>query len=158
MVTTQKRTTKKPSPSPTTASKETPMSSGGAGLSDVFTSSAIKGVVLLLIVAFNVVVLKNSFMQAVPQSGFSGDAKVDGLLYGLAISVLMVIVLFHEEDWHNAFCPGAITLYVDALILVLYTKWFDWLLGDWWTLWLMSGLMIMMPVMGLFIMVIMLKK
>ncbi len=152
MVTSQKRTRKKTSSSKASSSSEV------AHFSDVFTSSAMKGLVLLLIVAFNVVVLKNSFLLAVPQSSFSGDAKIDALLYGLAISVLMVIVLFHEEQWHNAFCPGAITLYLDTLILILYTKWFDWLIGGWLSLWLMSGLMILMPVMGMFIMVIMLKR
>lgn len=99
--------------------------------------------------------------MAVPSGNYgslSGDMELDGLLYGTAISILMVIVLFHEEKWQNAFCPGAITLYLDALILVLYTKWFDWLIGAWWTQWIMGGLMIVMPVMGLFIMVIMLKK
>lgn len=153
MVTTQKRTRKKTPSAPITTKNQ-----GSAGFTDVFTSSAMKGLVLLLIVAFNVVVLKNSFLLAVPTSSFSGDIQVDGILYGLAISVLMVIVLFHEEQWHNAFCPGAITLYLDTIILVLYTKWFDWLIGGWMSLWLMSGLMILMPVMGLFIMVIMLKK
>lgn len=150
MVTTQKRTRKK------TTSKAATVTT--APLSDVFTSSAIKGLVLMLIVAFNVIVLKNSFIMAVPESGFSGDTQLDAVLYGIAISVLMVIVLFHEEQWHNAFCPGAITLYLDASIMVLYTKWFEWLIGSWWSMWLMSGLMILMPVMGLFIMVIMLKK
>lgn len=149
MVTAQKRTTKKRGAKGINTSSD---------LSDVFTSSAIKGLVLILIVAFNVTVLKNSFLMTVPDSSLSGDVQIDGLLYGLAISVLMVIVLFHEEKWHNAFCPGAITLYLDASILVLYTKWFEWLIGSWWTLWIMSGLMILMPVMGLFIMVIMLKK
>jgi hypothetical protein len=166
MVTTQKRTTTTRKKAPTKA-KTTPVSASsssgtvannGAGLSDVFTSSAIKGLVLLLIVAFNVVVLKNCFLLAVPASTFSGDIQIDATLYGLAISVLMVIVLFHEEQWDNAFCPGAITLYLDALILVLYTKWFEWVIGGWWSLWFMSGLMILMPVVGLFIMVIMLKK
>ncbi|NJO00283.1 MAG: hypothetical protein HC880_00200 [Bacteroidia bacterium] len=150
MVTTQKQTSRKK-----TVSKA---SSTTATVSDVFTSGAIKGLVLVLILAFNVVVLKNSFLMAVPEGALSGNVQIDGVLYGLAISVLMVIVLFHEEQWHNAFCPGAITLYVDTLILVLYTKWFEWLIGSWWTLWLMNGLMIIMPVMGLFIMVIMLKK
>lgn len=151
MVSSQKRTTRKKSSGKVSTSAT-------ADLSDVFTSSAIKGLVLILIVAFNVIVLKNSFLMAVPGSSLSGDLQVDALLYGLAISVLMVIVLFHEEKWHNAFCPGAIALYLDASILVLYTRWFEWLIGNWWTLWLMSGLMILMPVMGLFIMVIMLKK
>lgn len=145
--TTQKRTRKK-----------TTKTSTNPGLSDVFTSSAMKGLVLLLILAFNVVVLKNSFLLAAPSSGFSGDVNIDATLYGIAISVLMMIVLFHEEDWDNIFCPGAITLYLDAAILILYTKWFEWLIGGWWSMWLMSGLMIIMPVMGLFIMVIMLKK
>lgn len=157
--TTQKRTTtttrKKAAPKTAAASA---IEQNGTGLSDVFTSSAIKGLVLLLIVAFNVVVLKNCFLLAVPESTFSGDIQIDATLYGLAISVLMVIVLFHEEQWDNAFCPGAITLYLDALILVLYTKWFEWVIGSWWSLWFMSGLMILMPVVGLFIMVIMLKK
>ncbi len=156
MVTTQQKrttTTRKKA-----VAKEEELMSTGTGLSDVFTSSAIKGLVLLLIVAFNVVVLKNCFLLAVPNSNFSGDIQIDATLYGLAISVLMVIVLFHEEQWENAFCPGAITLYLDALILVLYTKWFEWVIGGWWSLWFMSGLMILMPVVGLFIMVIMLKK
>ena len=149
VTTTQKRTRKKP-----TENK----AANAAGVSDVFTSSGIKGLVLMLIVAFNVVVLKNSFLLSVPESGFSGDVQLDALLYGIAISVLMVIVLFHEEEWNNLFCPGAVTLYLDTFILILYTKWFEWLIGTWWSLWLMSGLMIMMPVMGLFIMVVMLKK
>ncbi|NJL15223.1 MAG: hypothetical protein HC913_20920 [Microscillaceae bacterium] len=148
MVTTQKRTKRK------TELK----SVQSAAIADVFTSSAIKGTVLFLILAFNVLVLKNCFMLSVPESTFSGDVQLDATLYGLAISVLMVIVLFHEEQWDNAFCPGAITLYLDAVILVLYTKWFEWLIGGWWSLWLMNGLMVMMPVMGLFIMVVMLKK
>jgi hypothetical protein len=97
-------------------------------------------------------------LLAAPKSGFSGDIQLDALLYGICISVLMVIVLFHEERWDDALCPGAITLYLDALILILYTNWFGWFLGGWWTLWFMSGLMIMLPVVGLFIMVVMLKK
>lgn len=161
MVTTQKRTTRKKTTASTAKKRATTTKKAQdtkTGLSEVFTSSAIKGVVLLMIVAFNVIVLKNSFLIAAPSHGFSGDVQIDAVLYGIAISVLMVIVLFHEEQWHNAFCPGAITLYLDTLILVLYTKWFEWLIGGWWTLWLMSGLMILMPVMGLFIMVIMLKR
>ncbi len=152
MVTTQKRAAR---------TRKRSKSAEAASLSEVFTSSMVKGTVLLLIVSFNVVVLKNSFLMAVPSGNYgslSGDMELDGLLYGTAISILMVIVLFHEEKWQNAFCPGAITLYLDALILVLYTKWFDWLIGAWWTQWIMGGLMIVMPVMGLFIMVIMLKK
>jgi hypothetical protein len=150
MVTTQKRSGAKTM----SAKKELT----GAGFSDVFTSSAMKGLVLLMIVAFNIVVLKNSFLLAAPASGFSGDVQLDALLYGFAISVLMVIVLFHEERWQNIFCPGAITLYLDAIVLILYTRWFEWLIGGWWSLWIMSGLMILLPVMGLFIMVVMLKN
>ena len=162
---TQKRSTKKSSPPSSIAASNSSINASsaigkidGAGFTEVFTSSAIKGFVLVLIVAFNVVVLKNSFLLAAPKTGFSGDAQLDALLYGIAISILMVIVLFHEEQWNDAFCPGAITLYLDAFILILYTNWFGWILGSWWTLWLMSGLMTLMPVIGLFIMVIMLKK
>ncbi|WP_232296836.1 hypothetical protein [Microscilla marina] len=127
-------------------------------MADVFTSGATKSIVLLLIISFNVVVLRNSFLLSAPPMGFSGDIKIDALLYGLAISVLMVIILFHEDQWKNAFCPGAITLYADTLILILYMKWFEFILGKWLSMWLLSGLLIAMPVMGLFIMVIMLKK
>ena len=127
-------------------------------MADVFTSGATKSIVLLLIISFNVVVLRNSFLISAPPMGFSGDIKIDALLYGLAISVLMVIILFHETQWKNAFCPGAITLYADALILMLYMKWFEFVLGTWLSTWLLSGLLIAMPVMGLFIMVVMLKK
>jgi hypothetical protein len=153
VTTTQKRTTKK-------AAAITPdkMSVANNGFSDVFTSELMKGLVLMLIVAFNVVVLKNCFLLTAPKGGFSGDIQLDALLYGIAISVLMVIVLFHEERWHDAFCPGAVTLYLDTMILMLYTNWFGWLIGSWWTLWVMSGLMVLLPVIGLFIMVIMLKK
>jgi hypothetical protein len=101
--------------------------------------------------------LKNSFVLAAPARGFSGSLQTDGILYGIAISILMVIILFHEEHWENVFCPGAITLYINALILMLYTKWFDGLIGNWWSVWVMSGLLILMPVLGLFIMVTMLK-
>lgn len=157
MVTTQKRT-KSTSTSTRKKSRSKASSAPTASMSDVFTSGTVKGIVLILILAFNAIILKNSFLMAIPHSAFSGNSHIDGLLYGLAISVLMAIVLFHEERWHNAFCPGAITLYLDTCILVLYTKWFEWLIGTWWSLWLMNGLMIIMPVMGLFIMVIMLKK
>ncbi len=132
-------------------------SSIDSSFAEVFTSSALKGLVLLLIVAFNVIVLKNSFLLAVPAGSFSGDAQLDALLYGMAISVLMVIVLFHEEKWQNPFCAGAVTLYLDALILVLYMRWFEFLIGGWGTIWLMSGIMTLLPVVGLFIMVLMLK-
>ena len=168
MVTSQKRATKKATSSAktstataspnTAAAPRATLDIDGASFTEVFTSNTMKGLVLLLIVAFNVVVLKNSFLLAAPKSGFSGDIQLDALLYGICISVLMVIVLFHEERWEDALCPGAITLYLDALILILYTNWFGWLLGGWWTIWLMSGLMIMLPVVGLFIMVVMLKK
>lgn len=164
----QKRTTKKATSSANTSNNATSTAStiphsqiesiNGAGFTEVFTSNTMKGIVLMLIVAFNVVVLKNSFLLTAPKSGFSGDIQLDALLYGICISTLMVIVLFHEEKWEDALCPGAITLYLDALILVLYTNWFGWLLGSWWTLWVMSGLMILLPVVGLFIMVVMLKK
>jgi hypothetical protein len=163
----QKRTTKKANSSANTStttstSTSIPQNSAeaihGAGFTEVFTSHTMKGIVLMMIVAFNVVVLKNSFLLTAPKSGFSGDIQLDALLYGIGISTLMVIVLFHEERWEDALCPGAITLYLDALILVLYTNWFGWLIGSWWTLWVMSGLMISLPVVGLFIMVVMLKK
>ena len=78
-------------------------------------------------------------------------------MYGFAISVLMIIILFHEEDWNKAFCPGAVTLYVNTLVLVLYMKWLDFVLGVWLAQWLLSGLLILMPVMGMFIVVVMLK-
>lgn len=168
-VSAEKETTKKTTAKKTTARKKTTRTGNtrpkpkqtkqtNEAVTEVFTSGGIKAFVLFLILAFNVVVLKNCFLLTVPESNFSGYAEIDGLLYGLAISVLMVIVLFHEEQWQQLFCPGAITLYIDTLILVLYTKWFEWIIGGWWSLWLMSGLMIVMPVMGLFIMVVMLKK
>lgn len=141
-----------------TASRKAAASTATLDMADVFTSGATKSVVLLLIISFNVVVLRNSFLISAPPMGFSGDIKIDALLYGLAISVLMVIILFHETEWKNAFCPGAITLYADAMILMLYMKWFEFVLGTWLSTWLLSGLLIAMPVMGLFIMVVMLKK
>jgi hypothetical protein len=157
--TQQKKTTRKTSTakkSVTPKKKSTPTAT--IDMADVFTSGATKSIVLLLIISFNVVVLRNSFLLSAPPMGFSGDIKIDALLYGLAISVLMVIILFHEDQWKNAFCPGAITLYADTLILILYMKWFEFILGKWLSMWLLSGLLIAMPVMGLFIMVIMLKK
>lgn len=125
---------------------------------DIFTSQLTKGVVLVLILVFNVLVFKKCFLMVAPQHGFSGDLQLDGLLYGIAMALLMVIILFHEEDWHNVFCPGAITLYVNTLILIMYTRWFEWLIGAWGTLWLMRGLLTTLPVLGLFILVIMLKN
>jgi len=172
--TTQKKTTQRTRKSQTRAQKKTTTTKSSArkssttsrkaaatatlDMADVFTSGATKSIVLLLIISFNVVVLRNSFLISAPPMGFSGDIKIDALLYGLAISVLMVIILFHENQWKNAFCPGAITLYADALILMLYMKWFEFVLGTWLSTWLLSGLLIAMPVMGLFIMVVMLKK
>jgi hypothetical protein len=94
----------------------------------------------------------------VPAAAFSGDIQLDALLYGMAMSVLMVIILFHEENWHNPFCAGAVTLYLDALILILYMRWFEALIGAWGSIWLMSGIMTLIPVIGLFIMVLMLKS
>lgn len=126
-------------------------------LADVFTATATKGLVLLLIMAFNITTLRNSFLMVAPKMGFSGNLEIDALLYGFAMSVLMVIILFHEEGWNKAFCPGAITLYVDALVLILYMKWLDFVLGVWLAKWLLSGLLIIMPVMGMFIVVVMLK-
>ncbi|WP_299453315.1 hypothetical protein [uncultured Microscilla sp.] len=157
--TQQKKTTRKTSTTKksVTPKKKTPPVTT-IDMADVFTSGATKSIVLLLIISFNVVVLRNSFLLSAPPMGFSGDIKIDALLYGLAISVLMVIILFHEDQWKNAFCPGAITLYADTLILILYMKWFEFMLGKWLSMWLLSGLLIAMPVMGLFIMVIMLKK
>lgn len=152
--TATKSTTRKGS----TTSRKATASTATLDMADVFTSGATKSVVLLLIISFNVVVLRNSFLISAPPMGFSGDIKIDALLYGLAISVLMVIILFHETEWKNAFCPGAITLYADAMILMLYMKWFEFVLGTWLSTWLLSGLLIAMPVMGLFIMVVMLKK
>lgn len=149
--------TPKATPKPTYTTTNKKRSSLDSGFAEVFTSSALKGLVLMLIVAFNVIVLKNSFLLAVPAGAFSGDAQLDALLYGMAISVLMVIVLFHEEKWQNPFCAGAVTLYLDALILVLYMRWFEFLIGGWGTIWLMSGIMTLLPVVGLFIMVLMLK-
>ncbi|OJJ17768.1 hypothetical protein BKI52_28310 [marine bacterium AO1-C] len=171
---TQRKTTQRAQKSQTKTQKKTASSRSKTGkssatsrkaaatatldMADVFTSGATKSIVLLLIISFNVVVLRNSFLISAPPMGFSGDIKIDALLYGLAISVLMVIILFHETQWKNAFCPGAITLYADALILMLYMKWFEFVLGTWLSTWLLSGLLIAMPVMGLFIMVVMLKK
>ena len=111
---TKKRTRKKATPAP---------------IEEVFTSNGIKGLVLLLIIAFNVVILKNSFALVIQRESFSGNPELDGFLYGFAISVLMVIILFHEKNWQNALCPGAITLYINAMILILYTRWMDIFLG-----------------------------
>lgn len=124
----------------------------------LFTSHSIKGIVLFLIIAFNILVLKNSFLLALPESRFTGDAQIDAIFYGIAIAILMVIILFHEKNWNNMFCPGAITLYLNTTVLILYLRWFDWALGHWWTLWALSGTLILLPVMGLFIVVIMLKS
>ncbi|EAY26709.1 hypothetical protein [Microscilla marina] len=126
-------------------------------LEDVFTANATKGLVLLLIMAFNVTTLRNSFLLVAPKIGFSGNLTLDAWLYGFAMSVLMIIILFHEENWNKAFCPGAIVLYVNALVLTLYMKWFDFMLGEWLAKWLLSGMLILMPVMGMFIVVVMLK-
>lgn len=151
------KTTSKTNAKSTYTTTNKKRSSLDSSFAEVFTSSALKGLVLMLIVAFNVIVLKNSFLLAVPAGAFSGDAQLDALLYGMAISVLMVIVLFHEEKWQNPFCAGAVTLYLDAFILVLYMRWFEFLIGGWGTIWLMSGIMTLLPVVGLFIMVLMLK-
>ncbi|OJJ21993.1 hypothetical protein BKI52_08100 [marine bacterium AO1-C] len=126
-------------------------------LADVFTATATKGLVLLMIMAFNVITLRNSFLLVAPNMKFSGSIEIDALLYGFAMSVLMIIILFHEEDWNKAFCPGAVTLYVNTLVLILYMKWLDFVLGAWLAKWLLSGLLILMPVMGMFIVVVMLK-
>ena len=125
-----------------TSTKSKQAQQAPATLSDFFTSAAIKGMVLLLIVAFNVVVLRNSFLKSAPTTGFTGDIELYALLYGVAISILMVIVLFQEERWDKAFCPGAIALYLDAFILILYMKWFEWLIGGWWTLWIMNVMLV----------------
>lgn len=132
--------------------------SAEAHFSELFTSQGLKGFVLLLIISFNMVVLRNSFLLLAPTISFSGDLQLDALLYGLSISILMVIVLFHEEQWDNMLCPGAFVLYFNAFILVLYMNWFGWLLGEAFTHWLLGGLMSFMPVLGLFVMVVMLKK
>ena len=126
-------------------------------LEDVFTANATKGMVLLLIMAFNVTTLRNSFLLVAPNINFSGNLALDAWLYGFAMSVLMIVILFHEEQWNKAFCPGAIVLYVNALVLTLYMKWFDFVLGEWFAKWLLRGLLILMPVMGMFIVVVMLK-
>lgn len=126
-------------------------------LADVFTANATKGLVLLMIMAFNVTTLRNSFLMVAPKMGFSGSIEIDALLYGFAMSVLMIIILFHEEDWNRIFCPGAVVLYVNTLVLILYMKWLDFVLGVWLTKWFLSGLLILMPVMGMFIVVVMLK-
>lgn len=126
-------------------------------LADVFTANATKGLVLLMIMAFNVTTLRNSFLMVAPKMGFSGSIEIDALLYGFAMSVLMIIILFHEEDWNRVFCPGAVVLYVNTLVLILYMKWLDFILGVWLTKWFLSGLLILMPVMGMFIVVVMLK-
>ncbi len=128
-------------------------------ISDIFTSSFVKGIVLFLIIAFNVVLLKNCFLLTVStRQNFSGNTELDAFLYGLAISMLMTIVLFHEENWQNGFCAGAMTLYINLAILMLYTRLFEFLIGVWWSLWLMSSLVILLPVVGLFVMVVMLKN
>lgn len=140
-----------------TNKESTHLSKTEVPLVDVFTATATKGLVLLLIMAFNITTLRNSFLMVAPKMGFSGNLEIDALLYGFAMSVLMVIILFHEEGWNKAFCPGAVTLYVDALVLILYMKWLDFVLGVWLAKWLLSGLLIIMPVMGMFIVVVMLK-
>ena len=130
MVTSQQKRATKKATSNATSAKQTASATStatatrpafeaidGAGFTEVFTSNTMKGIVLMLIVAFNVVVLKNSFLLTAPKSGFSGDIQLDALLYGIGISVLMVIVLFHEERWEDALCPGAMALYIDAFIL-----------------------------------------
>lgn len=158
MIAAQQQTTSKSKKSITKQQSAATPAAKPKNLADLFTSPALKGMVLLLLIVFNVMVLRNSFLLVAPSVAFLGDAQLDGLLYGIAISTIMVIVLFQEERWENVFCPGAITLYLDAFILILYMKWIDWLIGSWWTLWLMSGLLILMPVMGLFILVLMLKN
>jgi hypothetical protein len=153
---TRKRSSKKASENIVTPSP--PPRKKSPGMYEVFTSSSIKLLVLLLIMTFNVVVLKNCFILAAPPQGFSGNLKIDGIFYGIFISVMMVIILFHEENWDDLFCPGAVTLYLNLLILILYTRWFVWLIGAWWSKWLLSGLLIFLPVLGLFIMVKMIKN
>jgi len=125
---------------------------------ELFTSRLMKGVVLTLFIFFNALVLRNSFLILSPTLSLSGDMHWDGMIYGLAISMLMVIILFHEERWDNWFCPGAVVLYLDSLILMLYMNWFGWLIGQAMALWLLGGLMVLMPVLGLFVMVAMLKR
>ncbi|TAF64952.1 MAG: hypothetical protein EAZ55_09840 [Cytophagales bacterium] len=129
-----------------------------ADFAELFTSRAFKGLVLLLIICFNMVVLRNSFLLLSPSLSLSGDRQLDALLYGVSMSMLMVIILFHEEQWENMLCPGAFVLYIDAAILILYMNWLGWLLGSSITVWILTGLMSILPVLGLFIMVIMLKK
>jgi hypothetical protein len=125
---------------------------------DIFLSGFTKAVVLLMMMTFNVIILKNSFLLVAPKQGFSGNIAVDALLYGMGISVLMVIILFQEEHWENRLCPGSVTLYLDAFIMMLYMRWFDAFIGISRSLWLLSGLLTFLPVLGLFILVVMLKK
>jgi hypothetical protein len=137
-------------------------SNAAAGQEDIFaglfTSQFMKGLVLVLIILFNMLILRNSFLLLSPDIKLSGDMGLDAILYGISIAVLMVIILFHEEQWDNLLCPGAFVLYFNAFLLILYMNWFGWLMGQAVTLWLMGGLLSLMPVLGLFVMVIMLKK
>lgn len=127
-------------------------------LQQIFTSRYMKVVAFMLIIGFNIVVLKNSFLLISPSVSLLGDTTMDAWLYGFAITILMVIILFHEENWESMFCPGAITLYFNISVLVLYLGWVDGLLGRDWVLWWMGGLLSFMPAIGLFIMVLMLKR
>ncbi len=128
-------------------------------VADIFMSGFMKSVVLFLIVAFNVVLLKNCFLMTIStRQNFSGNVELDAFLYGLAISMLMTIVLFHEENWQNGFCAGAMTLYINLLLLMLYIGFFEGILGVGGSVWAMSGLVVLLPVIGLFVMVIMLKN
>jgi hypothetical protein len=157
------KTTKKPISTPANTisqPKRTPVASPDLpAIADIFTSGFMKGVVLFLIVAFNVVLLKNCFLMTIStKQNFSGNTELDAFLYGLAISMLMTIVLFHEENWQNGFCAGAMTLYSNLIILMLYIGFFDGIIGKAGSVWAMSGFVVLLPVIGLFVMVIMLKN
>lgn len=127
-------------------------------LQEMFTSKYMKVVAFILIIGFNVVVLRNSFLLVSPSVSILGDSSMDAWFYGFAITILMVIILFHEENWESMFCPGALTLYFNISVLVLYLGWMDGFLGRDWVLWFLGGLLSFMPALGLFVMVLMLKR
>lgn len=117
----------------------------------LFTSKLVQGLCFLSIKVLNVNVLYNAYVSL---GMASMDHNTDAWIFSIALNTIMCRLVIREQDWSNALCPGAIVLYLDLIIDILYFGALNFIIGEWWGKFALTALFMLMLVVGMFIIIV----
>ncbi len=120
-----------------------------------FKSNGMSWLILLLLIAFDVVVFSAAFLQVVPKQISKDFQVLASLLYGLAITLLVFKVLFHET-WQSAKFKsfGSVILTINFMFIANYFDVFHLSFQ----VWLLKALLVVMPTFGIFAIIVVMQS